>query len=327
MEPRSKRKSAFADFLAMVHEDDRSMVESAVRRSVADKAPFAAEYRAALPDGTVRWIAAVGRVERDGYSGTDLLRGVSMDVTTRKLAELENARQNRELSHLSRVGLLGELAGSLAHELNQPLAAILSNAQVGRRSLSRPSPDLVEMGAILDDVIADAKRAGGIVHGMRSMFKKDSLPVPEPLDLNGVITEVLDLLRSEIVARRVRVDFLPGATLPPAKAGRVELQQVLINLILNALDAVREAPDGAGVSILTKHEGDRVQVIVRDDGPGISPEMESRLFEPFATTKEGGLGLGLSISHGIVTRFGGTLESVREEGWSGAVFRLRLPAE
>jgi two-component system, LuxR family, sensor kinase FixL len=315
----------FPAFIATVHEDDRSSVLDAVKKCIEEKSPFSAEYRVTLADGTIRWIAAAGRVEHDDYGGSELLRGVSMDVTARKLAELENARQNRELSHLSRVSLLGELAGSLAHELNQPLAAILSNAQVGRRILDRPSPDLVEMGLILDDVIADTKRAGGIVHGMRAMFKKESLPVLEALDLNGVIREVLGLLNGEVVARRTRVDFQPDAALPPVRASRIELQQVLINLILNGLDAVREAADGAGVSVLTKHENKNVIVIVRDEGPGISPEIENRLFEPFATTKEKGLGLGLSISRGIMIRFGGELESVREDGWSGAIFRITLP--
>jgi PAS domain S-box-containing protein len=316
----------FSRFLATVHEDDRTAVESAVRGSIQGRAPFAAEYRIVLRDGGVRWVAAVGRVERDEYAGSDLLRGVSMDVTGRKLAELENARQNRELSHLSRVGLLGELAGSLAHELNQPLAAILSNSQVGRRSLAHESPDLVEMGAILDDVIADTKRAGGIVHGMRAMFKKDSLPGLEPLDLNHVVTEVLTLLKSEIVSRRARVEFFSGGELPAVNASRIELQQVLINLVLNALDAIRGVAGVAGVVLLTTCEDGAVQLIVKDDGPGISPEMEARLFEPFATSKENGLGLGLSISRGIVTRFGGELELVGEEGWRGAIFRLSLPA-
>lgn len=315
----------FSDFLATVHGDDRAAVELAVRDSISAKIPFASEYRVVLPDGGVRWIAAVGRVERDDHSGSDLLRGVSMDVTARKLAESENARQNRELSHLSRVGLLGELAGSLAHELNQPLAAILSNSQVGRRSLAHDSPDLVEMGAILDDVIADTKRAGGIVHGMRAMFKKDSLPGLEPLDLNAIVGEVTGLLNGEIVARRARFEFTPGANLPLVMASRIELQQVLINLILNALDATREVPEGTSVAILTKFESGMVSAIVKDDGPGITPEMEARLFEPFATTKEKGLGLGLSISRGIVTRFGGELELVRDEGWPGAIFRLSLP--
>lgn len=315
----------FSDFLATVHEDDRTAVELAVRDSIRGKTPFAAEYRIVLPVGGVRWISAVGRVECDELSGSNLLRGVSMDVTARKLAELENARQNRELSHLSRVGLLGELAGSLAHELNQPLAAILSNSQVGRRSLAHDSPDLIEMGAILDDVIADTKRAGGIVHGMRAMFKKDSLPGLEPLDLNLVVTEVLTLLNSEVVSRRARVDLLPGEELPAVNASRIELQQVLINLILNSLDAIRDAADGTGVTILTKRDEGAVRLFVKDDGPGISPEMEDRIFEPFATTKEKGLGLGLSISRGIVTRFGGELELVREEGWNGAIFRLSLP--
>jgi two-component system, LuxR family, sensor kinase FixL len=319
----------FESFLATVHEEDRATAEKEARVSLEGKAPLASEYRIVLPDGGVRWIAAMGRLERGLHGEGTLLRGVSIDVTSRKIAELENARQNRELSHLSRVGLLGELAGSLAHELNQPLTAILGNAQVGRRYLTDDSPDLQELGEILDDVIADTKRADSIMQGMRSMVKKDFLPGNESLDLNTVADEAMSLLKGEIAARRARVEWLPGLGLPPVKAGRVELQQVLINLILNGLDAIREVPKKGrdadpAVCIETKYENGEVIVIVRDDGPGIPAAMENRLFEPFATTKEGGLGLGLSISRAIVRRFGGELEYVPEDAPAGATFRLSL---
>ena len=135
-----------------------------------------------------------------------------------------------ELAHLSRVGILGELAGSIAHELNQPLSAMLSNAQVGRNHLDAASPDMQEMREILEDIAADAKRAGGIIHGMRAMFKKDAPPNPQPIDPDECVIKVVSLLRSEIISRKVMVEHHPSAKKTSAMGGRVEMQQVLINL-------------------------------------------------------------------------------------------------
>ncbi len=442
----------FQRFLELVHPEDRSAVTAAVERALAGPSPFSADYRIVLRDGTIRWIAATGRVDRDSKGKAALLRGVSADMTERKNAEdrfriviesapdaiimsdhsgrivlvnaraeavfgysrpelheltiesliperfrnshrhhrgvyhgepfartmgvgrelfarrkdgtelpveiglnpietaegmfilasivdisvrkqaaLEAAEQRLELAHLSRVSVLGELAGSLAHELNQPLAAMLSNSQVGLRSLKVDVPDLVEMEAILDDIVADAKRAGGIVHGIRALFKKDAPIELLPVDLNGVVKDILNLLHSEIVVQKVRVEFAVAGFPLPVLAGRIEIQQILINLLLNSIDALKthcdhsQSGSEALVRISTSREANFAIVRVSDNGPGIPDELAARLFEPFVSTKQGGLGLGLSISRRIAERFGGTLEAENGCEQPGAVFRLTLP--
>lgn len=315
----------FKRFVATLHASDRPVLEHAVETALAGPEPYAADYRVELPDGSLRWIAARGKVERDSHGRALRMRGISMDITGRKEAELEAALHRQELAHLSRVSVLGELSGTLAHELNQPLAAMLGNAQVGRRMLRDPSPDLEEIAAILDDVADDAKRAGGIIHGMRSMFRKDSVADADAVDLNEAVEQAIGLLHSEAVARRAKVEFHPSGTLAPAAAGRVEVQQVVINLMLNGMDAMKGSAEGGRIEISTSQEGSRLRLVVRDHGPGIPAEMMPRLFEPFATTKPGGLGLGLAISRGIAERFHGELTAENHPG-GGAVFRLMLPA-
>lgn len=248
------------------------------------------------------------------------------DITARKQSEHELALQRSELTHLSRVSVLGKLAGTIAHELNQPLAAMLSNSQVGHRMIEAGLLDVTEMAEILEDIASDAKRAGSIIHGMRAMFKKETPQDPEPVDLNEAVTQVLSLLHSEIIACKARVELQAAKALPAVMAGRVELQQVLINLIMNGLDATKaNAPGTARVDLITELRQGHVIVSVHDNGPGIASEMQARLFESFVTTKPSGLGLGLAISDGIVKQFGGTLHGENHpEG--GAVFRMELPA-
>jgi two-component system sensor kinase FixL len=437
---------AFDKFITSLHPDDWPAVKQAVARAVTGPEPYAAEYRVVLPDGSVRWIAAEGRVERDAHGRANVMRGVSIDITERreaeerfrrvieaapnamvmidgagrialvnsqaervfgytrdemlgspleilipqrlhshhpelresyqahptaremnagqelfgirkdgsevaveiglnpiempegrfvlasiiditdrKRAERESARQQQELAHLSRISILGELSGALAHELNQPLAAILGNAQVGSGILRNQPPDLDEMTAILGDIADDAKRAGGIIHGMRAMFKKDSVTDAQQVNLNESVTQVLNLLHSEIVSRKVKLETRLEPGLPTVSAGRVEIQQVLINLIMNALDAMKGMKQGASLEISTCHTDGQVRLGIRDHGQGISADMIERLFEPFVSTKHGGLGLGLAISRSIVQRFRGELRAENDPA-GGAQFHLTLPA-
>lgn len=249
-----------------------------------------------------------------------LVLAVIVDITQRREAE-------QELARLSRISILGEFAGAIAHELNQPLAAMLSNSQVGSRMLDEPQPHKVEMKAILDDITADAKRAGGIINGMRAMFKKEGKVPSEAVDVNEAVKQLLDLLHSEIAARKVTLNLQLGGSLPSVLAGRVELQQVLMNLLLNALDALRSAEvSQPRIIIHTVHEADRVLISVQDNGPGIQPQILDRLFEAFTTSKPTGLGLGLAISQSIIKRFGGRItgENAAE---GGALFRILLPAQ
>jgi len=316
----------FNRFSETVHPDDRAVVSEAISSALAT-GKYDVEHRVVLPDHKVRWIAASGVTECDRHGEPVLLRGVSINISDRKAAEAEAAVHRKELAHLSRIGILGELAGSIAHELNQPLSAILSNAQVGRIQLDAPSPDMKEMREILEDIAADAKRAGGIIHGMRAMFKKDAPPNPQPVDPDECVTQVVSLLRSEIISRKVTVEHYPSAGRISAMAGRVEVQQVLINLLINALDATANGVDPGSRHIqVTTHAGrGRVMVCVRDHGPGVPGDIRARLFEPFNSTKPGGLGLGLAISRSIARRFGGDL-TVENHPEGGAVFCLSMPA-
>lgn len=249
-----------------------------------------------------------------------------LDVTRRRLAEKEAAHQRQELAHLSRISILGELSGSLAHELNQPLAAILSNSQVGRKSLALPSTDLTELAAILDDITADAKRAGSIIHGMRAMFRKTSPTEIESVDLNTAVHQVLHLIHSEIIARHVSLDLQLAPDLPPVRASLVEIQQILMNLMVNSLDAVKTTNTPGLIKITSRIQDDQIVVSVHDNGPGLAPVQLENLFEPFATTKNNGLGLGLAISRRLSERFAGTLQGANHpEG--GAIFHLTLPAK
>lgn len=321
-----------AGMMDHVHPEDRSSLDAAVLGAVSGGADYEAEFRVVRPDGGILWMASTGRVERDAAGRAVLLRGVSMDVSRRQVAELEAVRQRRELAHLSRVGMLGELSGALAHELNQPLAAILSNAQTGRRQLTANSADTGDLDEILDDIVEDAKRAGGIVHGLRAMVRKEAVTAEEAVDLNGVVEKTLKLLHGEIAVRKVRVEFHPEASLPGVRGSFVEMQQIFINLILNSLDALRpvrpDAPTrGDRIEVATRCGAGEVLLEVGDNGPGIPREVQERLFEPFFSTKSGGygLGLGLSISRSIAERSGGSLEAVDPPDGEGALFQLRLP--
>jgi signal transduction histidine kinase/ligand-binding sensor domain-containing protein len=248
-----------------------------------------------------------------------------MEHVRRLSAERARADESRlELAHLSRVSILGELAGTLAHELNQPLAAMLSNAQVGGRMLAAGQFDPIEIPAIFADIADDAKRAGGIIHGMRAMLKKDAPAEKQVLDLNDAVTQVLGLLHSEIIGRKVEAALQLDPSLPTALANHVEFQQVLINLILNGLDAMAAAPQRGPLRISTARQETSVSVAVHDSGPGLPPEILDRLFAPFVTTKPGGLGLGLSISRSIMQRCGGELQA-ENHPTGGALFRIVLP--
>ncbi|NBV86209.1 MAG: PAS domain S-box protein [Verrucomicrobia bacterium] len=313
--------------LPRLHPEDSEAAGQIRDSAIKNGTSYETEYRVLHPDGRTRWIASRGNVELNALGKAILLRGVSQDITERKHGEAENQRLRAELAHLSRVNILGELTGTLAHELNQPLAAILSNSQVGQRCLQYGQADLSEIAAILDDITSDAKRAGGVIHSVRALFKKDLIAHTVPVDLNSAVRQVLTLLRSEILARKARVEFIAAESLPLGKAVRVEIQQVLINLLVNGLDAIgtdAKNEEGATIEISTTVTEGYVVVSVRDHGPGIACEVIDRLFEPFASTKPDGLGLGLAISRRIMVRFSGKLVAENHpEG--GAVFRMLLP--
>ena len=316
----------FDRFMERVHPDDRDLILRAIERTVATGAEYAAEYRIQATGVPERWISARGRVDAPAGERPSIMRGVVIDVTAHKRAQQDVEHIRKELAHVSRISMMGELAGSLAHELNQPLAAVLSNAQAARWLLDGPNPDLAQMREIIDDIIRDDKRAGEVIHRLRGMLQKREHVAGETIEVNEVAQDVARLLNSESTARDVDLVLRLAPDLPPARIGRVEMQQVLLNLIVNGMDAMRDNPAGARrVTVATARVGDRVQVTVADTGPGIPDAQMPDIFRPFYTTKQQGLGMGLAISRSLVEAYAGTLSAENPSG-GGAVFTVVLRA-
>lgn len=318
-------------FLDRVHPEEREAVGQAVSEAINGSGSYEKEYRIVLPDGGVRWMQAWGRVDTDADGKPVLMRGVVVDVTRRKEGEerarqmeAEAARQRDELAHLSRVAMLGELSGALAHELNQPLTAILSNAQAAQRFLARPDVDLAEIREILGDIVADDKRAGEVIRRLRSLLKKEDASF-EPVDPNELAQEVLRLMRSDLLHREVNVTVALAPSLPRVSGDRVQLQQVLLNFLINACDAMGDGAQRRELTLRTAHRDGDIEVSVADSGKGIAADDLARIFEPFVTTKAQGMGLGLAICRTIIQAHGGRLWAENLEA-GGAIVRFLLPA-
>jgi len=256
-----------------------------------------------------------------------LLGEIFAHALSRKQAELEAQRLRQDLTHIGRVSALGELAASLAHELNQPLTAILSNAQAAQRILAVDATKLDEVREILQDIVTDDKRAGDIIHRLSGLIKKGNLEFAS-LDLNEIVGEVTWLVRSDAILRNVSLSLEFADDLPRVRGDRVQLQQVVLNLVLNALDAMRDPrPDDRTLVIRTARDGAAaVTVAVADAGVGIDETVGDRMFQPLYTTKAGGLGMGLAIARTIVGAHGGTLGAANNVR-RGATFHFTLPIE
>lgn len=316
----------FDHFLQRVHPDDRERTRLAMTNALGGDGRYALEYRAVLPNGAIRWIASQGRVEFGGARQPTRVQGVSLDITHRKTAELEAHAHRNEVAHLLRVASLGELSSSLAHELTQPLAAILSNAQAAQLFLARDNCDMQEIRDILGDIVTEDNRAAEVIGRLRTLLRKGDFE-PQALQANELIQEVLKLLNHDLTARAVRVVTEFGAGLPLVRGDRVQLQQVLINLILNAGDAMAHpAQQSRTLSLCSSPaEGGAVEISVADTGCGIAAGDEEKIFEPYHTTKAQGLGLGLSLSRSIVTAHGGRLWA-QNRASGGAEFHCTIPA-
>jgi signal transduction histidine kinase len=246
------------------------------------------------------------------------------DITDRRRAELDADANRRELAHLSRVAMLGEMSGTLAHELSQPLTAVLSNAQAARLMLDRAAPDLEQVRLALDDIIKNDRRAGAVIDRLRALLRKGDITL-QPVDPNDVVQDVIDLAFGELASRRVAVRSHLAENLPVVLGDRIQLQQVVLNLVLNGCDAMSGTPATDRQLTLSTATGDGVvQIVVSDRGSGIPQDQLERVFEPFVTFREQGLGLGLAISRSIVTAHGGSIRAENNPD-GGATFRCRLP--
>jgi PAS domain S-box-containing protein len=312
--------------LQRIHPDDRDAIRLAMARANDGDGQYEVEFRVVLPDGRMRWVVSRGQVEFNGGGKPVRVRGVSMDITTRKQAEADVSQQRAELAHLTRVTMLGELSGSMAHELNQPLTAILSNAQAAIRFLAHDNIDLNEVRDILKDIVEQDNRAGEVIRRLRLLLKKGEVR-QQPLDLNDVVQEVLKLIRSDLVNHSVVAHTELATDLPPVKGDRVQLQQVLLNLVMNACDAMNgNSPADRQLVVRTELCADKnVRVSVADCGVGLAPDKLEQVFMPFYTTKPHGLGLGLSVCRTIITAHGGNLWAANGEA-CGAVFYFTIPS-
>ena len=314
----------FRAFLETVRPRTGGPLDLAFERSLLDSAPFEGEWSINLGGGAgARWIAGAVRASTDRRVKRRVT-GAVIDVTERHAAEAVAAEQRRELAHLGRVALLGELSAALAHELNQPLMAILTNTSAAKHLLETDDLEIGELRSILDDIAADDKRAAAVIRHVRSLIKKEEAP-SEALSVNAVIEDVLALTRSDIQHRGVVVSTRFCSPASRVLMDRVQLQQVLLNVIMNACDAMGGTPPGERLLVVsTKVEAGEARIEVHDCGSGIPSGTLASIFEPFVTTKREGLGLGLSICRSIISAHGGRMWAVNNPD-RGATIVVSLP--
>jgi two-component system, LuxR family, sensor kinase FixL len=310
----------FDTFIQAVHPDDRAAVTDGLARCRGG-ANYEGKYRITL-DGQLRWITTVGHVELDGVMPIRI-RGISRDITRNQQVEQQVEKQRDELAQLSRVAVLGELSGSLAHELNQPLTAILSNAQAAQRFLSKEPADLHDVREILGDIVSDDRRAAEIIRRLRQLFKRGEIQ-PQMIAVNELVHDALRLAQSELADVDLRLDLADH--LPLINGDRVQLQQLLVNLITNACNAM-DATAAPARRLITRTrlvDGEGVCVTVADSGSGIPQENLSRIFDPFFTTSPEGMGLGLTVCRTIIRVHRGKLWAENNTD-RGASFHVVLP--
>lgn len=258
------------------------------------------------------------------FGGERCVLATCLDITERKNAESRAAALREELAHLGRVAMLDALTGSLAHEINQPLTAVMANAEAALRLIVNQPPRLRELREALDEILSDSKRAGDVLVHMRTLLKK-APSRQEPIDVNSIIGDVVKLSQGSAVDLGIALDVEPASDLGPVLGNRVQIQQVVLNLLMNAFDAVREreAADRR-VRLRTSQRDLAVVIEVSDQGSGLSDEALARIFEPLYTTKPDGMGFGLSICRAIVAAHGGTLDAIRNPG-PGMTFSACFP--
>jgi PAS domain S-box-containing protein len=312
--------------LQRIHPDDIALVRQLIERASHDGKDWDLEHRLLMPDGSVKHLHVVAHASRD-ESGNLEFMGAVMDVTAAKRAEEELHQARADLAHVTRVTTLGELTASIAHEVNQPIAAVITNADAGLRWLARQPPDLEEARQALGRIINGGKRASEVIDRIRALVKK-APPRKDRLDINEIILEVIALTRSEVRRNRVALQAQLLSDLAPISGDRIQLQQVILNLVINAIEAMSRVSEGPReVLVGSGNDGaDGVLVEVRDSGPGLDAERLDHIFDAFYTTKPNGLGMGLAISRSIIEAHGGRLWATSNVP-RGAILQFMLPAD
>lgn len=301
-----------------LHPDDQSKFGNLVREAARRRQNRSCDCRLPRENGN-NWL----RFSFSGAREDEQISGSVMDVTGQHDMEAEVANLRRSLTHLTRVGLLGQLGGALAHELKQPLTAILSNAQALQRLVEHEEMDMDEIRAVIGDIIQDDSRAAAVIQHLRSLLKPGEFH-SQLLDLNDIVRGTLELVHNEMITRKVAVSTALSEVRLPVTGDPIQLQQLLLNLIFNAADAMSNGRGGMILITTDRIEGPAAHLAVTDTGTGIEPDVLDRLFEPFVSTKAQGVGLGLSISRAIVLSHKGRIWAQNNPG-RGATFHVSLP--
>jgi C4-dicarboxylate-specific signal transduction histidine kinase len=309
--------------LERTHPEDRAFVRRVMDLAVEQKEEFDFEHRLLTPDGTVKHIRVVAHLVPGGSEFV----GAVTDISDFKRSQEALRTSQAELTHVARLMTMGELAGSIAHEVNQPLSAIVASGSACVRWLESPTPNLEEARETAARIVRDARRAGDVIQRIRALTRKATTE-KERLDLNSTIEEVLGLAKAEMLKNRVALRTELRDDLPKVLGDRVQLQQLVLNLIMNGIEAMSGVGDRPRELAISTQSGepDHVLVKVRDSGVGLDPKSSERIFDAFYTTKPAGMGMGLSISRSIVQNHGGRLWAVPNDRGPGTMFQFTVPA-
>jgi PAS domain S-box-containing protein len=314
-------------FYDTIHPEDEPAVMATLEHAIRTRTDYdIREFRACHPDGTIRFLRTIGHHNRSGEIGEYV--GITMDITERKQAEQEREKLRQleaDLAHINRVNMMGELAAALAHEIRQPIAASITSANACLRWLARDPPDLERARAAAARIEQDGNRAADVINRLRSFYKKGTPPEREIVDLKDIIREITALLRKEAVRHSIKIHPELHENMPNVPADRVQLQQVFMNLMLNAIDAMKDTGGKLTISSRLTPEGQLI-VSISDTGVGLPAENSERIFDAFHTTKPQGTGMGLAITRSIVEAHGGRVWATANQG-AGATFHFTLPAK
>ena len=324
VDPKTTRPS-YRLFLERVHPEDRSRLEEIRAAAVRERRDFDAELRLRMPDGRIKHLHMVAHQSRDQNGDLEYI-GAVQDVTERRLSEQALGKLRSELAHMARVMSLGELTASIAHEVNQPISAIIINASTCMRMLSANPPDVDRAREIARRTISDGHRASDVITRLRALFSKTAVAT-DMLDLNEATREVIALSKNELIRNRIILRSELADGLAPVRGDRVQLQQVILNLLRNAADAMTGVNDRPKLLVIRTEsdEADHVRLSVQDAGVGFASADAERLFEAFYTTKSGGMGIGLSVSRSIIESHDGRLWATPNDG-PGSTFSFSIPS-